>query len=203
MKKHFCRIFAPMKKILIIDNYDSFVYNIVQLLRESPIPVAFDIVYNDKINFNRLSEYHGLLLSPGPGVPAEAGKLLPLIRHCQHSHTILGVCLGHQAIAEAFGGKLSHLRQPLHGHASQLTFSIDGDPLLTGAEHPVVVGRYHSWTVSPDEFPNYLSIGAFDEEGHIMSIHHRSLPIHGVQFHPESHISNCGHTLINNWLKSF
>lgn len=191
-----------MKKILVIDNYDSFVFNIVQLLREAPEAPLFDIVHNDSIDFTRLEEYGGLLLSPGPGVPSEAGELECLIRRCSYSHSILGICLGHQAIAEVFGAGLLNLPFPLHGHHSVLTQVGEGDPLLRGLEMPAVVGRYHSWVVNPDGFPKDLQVTSVDESGNIMSLKHCNLPIFGVQYHPESYMSNCGNVLISNWLNT-
>ncbi len=191
-----------MKKILVIDNYDSFVFNIVQLLREAPETPLFDMVHNDCIDFTCLDKYGGLLLSPGPGVPSEAGELNHLIRKCGHSHSILGICLGHQAIAEVFGAGLLNLPFPLHGHHSVLTQVGGGDPLLDGLEMPAVVGRYHSWVVNPEAFPKDLQVTSVDESGNIMSLRHSGLPIFGVQYHPESYISNCGKVLISNWLRT-
>ncbi len=191
-----------MKKILVIDNYDSFVFNIVQLLREAPETPLFDMVHNDCIDFTRLEEYGGLLLSPGPGVPSEAGELNKLIEKCSHSHSILGICLGHQAIAEVFGAKLVNLPFPLHGHHSLLTPVGEGDMLLRELDGPAVVGRYHSWVVDPEGLPEDLQVTSVDESGNIMSLKHRSLPVFGVQYHPESYMSNCGKILISNWLRT-
>lgn len=191
-----------MKKILVIDNYDSFVFNIVQLLKEAEEAPYFEVVRNDEIDFSSLDGYGGLLLSPGPGLPAEAGDLIPLVRKCARSHSVLGICLGHQAIAEAFGGSLLHLPAPLHGHCSILSSRTGADPLLAGAMQPVKVGRYHSWVVNPVNLPDCLEVTSRDEEGHIMSLRHRSLRIFGVQYHPESYMSTCGRILIDNWLKT-
>jgi len=191
-----------MKKILVIDNYDSFVFNIVQLLREAPEAPQFDIVHNDCIDFSKLEEYGGLLLSPGPGVPSEAGELNSLIKKCVYSHSMLGICLGHQAIAEVFGTGLLNMPFPLHGHHSVLTQVGEGDPLLYGMEGQVVVGRYHSWVVNSEDFPQDLQVTSVDEAGNIMSLKHRQLPIFGVQYHPESYMSNCGKCLISNWLNT-
>ena len=191
-----------MKKILVIDNYDSFVFNIVHLLREAPEAPQFDIVHNDCIDFSKLEEYGGLLLSPGPGVPSEAGELNSLIKKCVYSHSMLGICLGHQAIAEVFGAGLLNMPFPLHGHHSVLTQVGEGDPLLYGMEGQVVVGRYHSWVVNSEDFPQDLQVTSVDEAGNIMSLKHRQLPIFGVQYHPESYMSNCGKCLISNWLNT-
>ena len=191
-----------MKKILVVDNYDSFVFNIVQLLRESPEAVDWEVVRNDAIDFSRLRSDAGILISPGPGLPVEAGELLPLIEYCKNTHPMLGICLGHQAIAEVFGASLSHLSAPLHGHRSALRVVDPRDLLLNGLEDPVTVGRYHSWVVAPETMPADLRVSSFDEQEHIMSFYHVSLPIHGIQFHPESCISSCGREIMANWLAS-
>ncbi|MEQ2909215.1 anthranilate synthase component II [Butyricimonas faecihominis] len=190
---------SKIKNILVIDNHDSFVYNLVQILRENE-HCQFDIVYNDQIDFSSLSRYDKILLSPGPGIPAEAGELLALIEHCKTTHDILGVCLGHQAIAESFGASLQQLPLPKHGHESPLTIVDPTDILYHGLTYPVQVGRYHSWIVNPHTLPSCLRISALDEEGHIMSLYHTTLPIRGVQYHPESIITRQGCQMINNWI---
>ena len=139
---------SKIKNILVIDNHDSFVYNLVQILRENE-HCQFDIVYNDQIDFSSLGNYDKILLSPGPGIPAEAGELLTLIEHCKTTHDILGVCLGHQAIAESFGASLQQLPHPKHGHESPLTIVDSTDILYHDLTYPVQVGRYHSWIVNP------------------------------------------------------
>lgn len=187
-----------MKKILIVDNYDSFVYNLVQILRESGR--AFDIVRNDGIPFDRLSDYRRLLLSPGPGVPLEAGGLLRLIDLCHTTHSILGVCLGHQAIGEYFGAKVRQLSRPKHGHASPLRILEPDDALYRGVENGTRVGRYHSWVLDRDTLPFCLLPTAVDEDGNVMSFTHRTLPVFGVQYHPESVITVQGQTIVRNWL---
>lgn len=190
-----------MKKLLVIDNYDSFVFNIVQLLRESAAAPGFEVVRNDQIPLEHLEGYGGILLSPGPGLPSEAGDLMRLIHICRHSHPMLGICLGHQALAEAFGSALYQLPRPLHGHRTELKITDRADPLFAGlAGRRLLVGRYHSWVVDPATLPSELVASSCDEEGHIMSFYHRTLPIHGLQFHPESYISNCGKELLENWL---
>ena len=190
-----------MKKILVIDNYDSFVHNAVQLLRESSEPVNITIQLNDRIDFEKFGDYDGILLSPGPGIPEEAGDLMAAIGQIVRQRIpVLGICLGHQALARAFGAELRQLSAPLHGHPTTLTVTDTGDLLLQKIAPPLIVGRYHSWVVDPDSMPEELIASSHDEAGHIMSFYHRNLPIHGVQFHPESCISNCGSALIRNWL---
>ena len=176
-------IFVFMKKVLVIDNYDSFVYNVIQLLREAVVPVGYDIVRNDKIDFSGL------------------GELLKLIEFCKYTHPILGICLGHQAIAETFGASLYNLSRPLHGHRSVLKKVDEHDPLFEDLADPIQVGRYHSWVIDPETMPGELITSSIDEQGHIMSFYHTELPIHGIQFHPESYISDCGSGIIRNWLK--
>lgn len=187
-----------MEKILIVDNYDSFVYNLVQILRESGH--AFDIVRNDCIPFDRLSDYRRLLLSPGPGVPLEAGGLLRLIDLCHTTHSILGVCLGHQAVGEYFGAKVRQLSRPKHGHASQLCILEPDDALYRGVENGTRVGRYHSWVLDRDTLPSCLLPTAVDEDGNVMSFTHRTLPVFGVQYHPESVMTVQGEAIVRNWL---
>ena len=163
--------------------------------------VGYDIVRNDKIDFSGLGDYGGILLSPGPGIPAEAGELLKLIEFCKYTHPILGICLGHQAIAETFGASLYNLSRPLHGHRSVLKKVDEHDPLFEDLADPIQVGRYHSWVIDPETMPGELITSSIDEQGHIMSFYHTELPIHGIQFHPESYISDCGSGIIRNWLK--
>ena len=188
-----------MKRILVIDNHDSFVYNLVQILRENE-HCLFDIVYNDRIDFSTLNRYDKLLLSPGPGIPSEAGDLLRLIDTCKTTHSILGVCLGHQAIAECFGARLQQLDYPKHGHTSPLTIVDNSDIIYQDIISPVQVGRYHSWIIDPQTLPSFLKVSALDEDGNIMSFYHESLPLHGVQYHPESIITTHGKEIINNWV---
>lgn len=193
--------FASVKKILVIDNYDSFVYNVVQLLRESSDHVTVEVRRNDRIDLAILGNYDGVVLSPGPGIPEEAIGLMTAIREIVSKRIpVLGICLGHQALAESFGVALEQMPAPLHGHATTLTIFDTNDPLLQGLRHPVVVGRYHSWRLCPGTMPDELIVSSCDEQGNIMSFYHRTLPAHGVQFHPESCISNGGTELIHNWL---
>jgi anthranilate synthase component 2 len=189
-------------KILIVDNHDSFVYNIVQIVRESSINGCIpEIVVwqNDGIDFNRLHEFDGIILSPGPGIPNEAGKLLNLISAVESKLPILGVCLGMQAIAEHFGAELEQLASPLHGHVTHLKIILNDDVIMNMPKTSVV-GRYHSWVVRKDNLPQCLRITSLDEQDNIMSLSHAYLPIYGVQFHPESIMSNCGKIIIENFL---
>jgi anthranilate synthase component 2 len=194
-----------MKKILIIDNYDSFVYNIVQLLKETT-ECEVDVVMNDKVPFYKLCEYKHIILSPGPGLPGESGDLLKVIETCKLSSSILGICLGHQAIACHFGAKLLKLSQPLHGHASTISITYNSDPIIgrigqsREIASPLIAGLYNSWVVDPLSLPQELSCGSVNERGEIMSIFHKELPFFGVQFHPESIISTRGEDIMKNWL---
>ncbi len=186
-----------MKKVLVINNHDSFVYNLIGLLKEIE-EVEYKIMQNDQIDFGQLKNYQYILLSPGPGIPQEANQLMQVIDHTQKTHSILGVCLGHQAINEYFGGTLKQIPLPKHGHLSTLQITNNKDILFQGIGSPIQVGRYHSWTI--DQLGDSLEISSIDEEDNIMSIFHIEYPIHSVQFHPESIISNCGKAIIKNWL---
>lgn len=191
-----------MMRILIIDNYDSFVFNIVQLIKETAYKPLFDVVKNDAIPFDTLNHYQGIILSPGPGIPSEAGDLMKLIDLCATTHSILGICLGHQAIIEYFEGKIINLRTPMHGHRSYLTITDSTDSLFRNIKDGTAIGRYHSWSADKSSLPACLTVSSYDEEGNVMSVKHNNLPIHGLQFHPESYISECGSSIINNWLES-
>ena len=191
-----------MMRILIIDNYDSFVFNIVQLIKETAYKPLFDVVKNDAIPLDTLNHYQGIILSPGPGIPSEAGDLMKLIDLCATTHSILGICLGHQAIIEYFGGKIINLRAPMHGHRSYLTITDSTDSLFRNIKDGTAIGRYHSWSADKSSLPACLTVSSYDEEGNVMSVKHNNLPIHGLQFHPESYISECGSSIINNWLES-
>ena len=188
-----------MREILIVDNYDSFVYN-VQHLVINAAGIKPVIVKNNSIPFETIGRYSHILLSPGPGLPDEAGDLIKLIDTCHKSHSILGICLGHQAIAQYFGAGLINLSHPLHGHTSAITLTSPEDPLLKDFNDTDKVGLYHSWAVSPHLFPKQLVIGSRNEQNIIMSIYHKWLPVFGVQFHPESVISTKGVKIIENWL---
>lgn len=185
-------------KTIVIDNYDSFTYNLVQLLRD--LGAKVDVVRNDRFELAQLAAYDKIVLSPGPGIPTEAGLLMDVIRRYATTKSILGVCLGHQAIGEAFGGRLENLSDVFHGVATEGSI-IAPDPIFRGLPARITMGRYHSWVVSREHFPACLEITAESDEGQIMALRHRELDIHGIQFHPESVLTPDGRTIINNWLQ--
>lgn len=191
-------------KLLVFDNYDSFTYNLVHLV-EKLIHVKVDVYRNDQIALEQVKDYDKIILSPGPGIPVEAGLLLPLIKEYAATKSILGVCLGHQAIGEAFGGQLINLSTVYHGVATPVKVLNDGAQpksyLFNGLPQEIEVGRYHSWVVSKDGFPAELEITAEDESGMIMGLQHKSYDVQGVQFHPESVLTPKGEAIIKNWLK--
>ena len=186
-------------KILLFDNYDSFTYNLLHILKELGADV--EVHRNDKISLEEIERFDKILLSPGPGIPEEAGILLPLIRRYAPTKSILGVCLGEQAIGEAFGATLINLTDVHHGVCSDIRI-VAKDPSFEGLEPGIRVGRYHSWAVSKENFPDCLEITAVDtEEGQIMGLRHREYDVRGIQFHPESVLTPKGKTLIENWLR--
>jgi anthranilate synthase component 2 len=207
-------------KILVFDNYDSFTYNLVHLVQKITGDKV-DVYRNDQIPMEKVAEYDKIILSPGPGVPKEAGMLLPLIKEYAPSKSILGVCLGHQAIGEAFGGSLVNLSTVYHGVAtpvkivkretsnvktnsegvSRLTSHVSQD-LFYGLADEISVGRYHSWIISEEDFPDELEITARDENNYIMALQHKTFDVQGVQFHPESVLTPDGETILRNWLKA-
>lgn len=188
--------------ILLIDNRDSFVYNVKALIEQCNVADRVDVVPNDKIDFGRLGYYSGIVLSPGPGIPNEAADMPKLIDICENSHSILGICLGHQAIAEHFGAKLHNLPHPLHGKQGKLKVVKPEDILLRGLSCCETIGHYHSWVVAWEELPECIEVTATDNENNIMSFSHKSKPLYGLQFHPESFMSSCGKTIVQNWLLS-
>lgn len=194
-------------KLLLVDNHDSFVYNIVGLLERvrtihSDLHFTWDVILNDQISIGDVASYDALILSPGPGIPSEAGKLMEIISVYANKLPILGICLGFQAIAESFGAHLVHLPVTRHGHPSRLIGIDPADPLLGKlATTSPTVGRYHSWGIAPTSLPDTLIATSFDEEGNLMSIRHRDLPLFGTQFHPESIISDCGLHILASYLK--
>ena len=188
--------------ILLIDNRDSFVYNVKALIEQCNVADRVDVVQNDKIDFGRLGYYSGIVLSPGPGIPNEAADMPKLIDICENTHSILGICLGHQAIAEHFGAKLHNLPHPLHGKQGKLKVVKPDDILLRGLSCCETIGHYHSWVVAWEELPECIEVTATDNENNIMSFSHKSKPLYGLQFHPESFMTSCGKTIVQNWLLS-
>ncbi len=186
-----------MERILVVDNYDSFTYNLVHLI-EKISDVQIDVFRNDQIALDAVAQYDRIVLSPGPGIPSEAGLLLPLIQRYWNQKPMLGVCLGHQAIAEALGGTLRNLDQVFHGVASPLTLEKDSGFLFQHLSSGMLVGRYHSWVV--ENLPPQLRVTARDEQIEIMAFQHDSLPLAGVQFHPESIMTEHGEVLLRNFL---
>jgi anthranilate synthase component II len=185
-------------KVLVFDNYDSFTYNLVHLIAKEP-GVAVTVKRNDEIALEDIGAFDKIVLSPGPGIPAEAGLLLPLIAAYAPMKPILGVCLGHQAIGESFGGNLVNLTQVYHGVATPITH-LNKSYLFKGLSATITVGRYHSWVISENNFPTELVITATDDNGFVMGLQHTKYDIQGVQFHPESVLTPDGETMIKNWL---
>jgi anthranilate synthase component II len=192
-------------KILVFDNYDSFTYNLVHLV-EKIMHLKVDVYRNDQLPLEKAKQYDKIILSPGPGIPEEAGQLLPLIKEYAASKSILGVCLGHQAIGQAFGGRLTNLSTVYHGVATkiQVGSSKSGvkSPLFNGLPEEIEVGRYHSWVVAKEDFPTELEITAEDENGYIMALQHKTYDVQGVQFHPESVLTPVGEHIMRNWLSA-
>ena len=186
-------------KIVIIDNYDSFTYNLAHLVKELGVEVT--VYRNDQFELPQLEAFDKIILSPGPGIPSEAGLLLDVIHTYAGKKPMLGVCLGHQAIGEAFGAKLTNLSDVFHGVATEGT-QFDNDPIFAGLPKRIVMGRYHSWVVSKDGLPECLEVTAESDEGQIMALRHKTLDIHGIQFHPESVLTPEGKTMIGNWLNA-
>lgn len=187
-----------MKRIVIIDNYDSFTYNLSHLVKELGADVT--VYRNDKFEMSRLEAFDKIILSPGPGIPSEAGFMPDVIKTYAGRKPILGVCLGHQAIGEHFGGTLVNLDHVFHGIATEGT-QLGNDYIFAGLPERMVMGRYHSWVVSKEKFPECLEIIAESDEGQIMALRHKTLDIRGIQFHPESVLTTEGKTMISNWLK--
>jgi anthranilate synthase component II len=185
-------------KILVFDNYDSFTYNLVHLV-EKVCDYDIQVHRNDKIALEEINEYDKILLSPGPGIPNEAGILLEVIKEYGASKDILGVCLGLQAIGEAFGGKLKNLDEVYHGVATPVQV-LKNDQLFKDCPAEFKAGRYHSWVVDKAGLPDCLEVTATDEQGNIMAMRHKTLRVKGVQFHPESILSEYGEQIIRNWI---
>jgi anthranilate synthase component 2 len=190
-------------KILVFDNYDSFTYNLVHLV-EKILHQSVEVYRNDKLPLEKVKAYDKIILSPGPGIPEEAGLLLPLIKEYAASKSILGVCLGHQAIGQAFGGELTNLSTVYHGVALPVNAVTGSDGrknvLFNGLPDSFDVGRYHSWVVSEQNFPEALEITARDDNNYIMALQHKKYDVQGVQFHPESVLTPLGEKIMRNWL---
>jgi anthranilate synthase component 2 len=186
-------------KILIFDNYDSFTYNLVHLVKELGYKDV-EVHRNNKIALEEIEKFDKIILSPGPGIPSEAGLLLPLIKRYAPVKSILGVCLGHQAIAEAFGGNLINLDNVYHGVATPVHITSD-HRIFKGLPPTIEVGRYHSWIADSENFPEELQITAIDDEGQIMALRHKTFDVHGVQFHPESVLTPDGKEIVKHFLQ--
>lgn len=188
-------------KILVLDNYDSFTYNLVHLVKALGY-TNLDVVRNDKIALEDVAQYDKIILSPGPGIPSEAGILLDVIKKYAPSKPILGVCLGHQAIGEAFGGNLTNLSKVYHGIATKTKVTKTDELLFKDMPKEIEVGRYHSWIVDKEGFPEELEITAEDDGGFIMALRHKKYNVCGVQFHPESILTPEGAKILENWLSN-
>lgn len=186
-------------KLLVIDNYDSFTYNLVQYLRELG-PISIDVVRNDQIALEAIAAYDALVLSPGPGLPEQAGLLLDIIKMYTGCKPILGICLGHQAIGQVFGASLQNLTKVYHGLATPIEL-LTHTGIFEEQNSPLVVGRYHSWVVNDEALPHCLEVLARDEQGQIMAFQHQEHPTVGLQFHPESVLTPTGKALLNNFLQ--
>ena len=186
--------------ILLIDNYDSFTYNLVHMVRARG-GVTVTVKRNDQVTLEEVSRFATIILSPGPGIPSEAGLMPEIVREFGPTKTIFGVCLGHQCIGEVYGAKLRNIATPVHGKATPITRIAANDPILRGLPEQIDVGRYHSWVVDREGFPDtVLEITAVDAAGEIMGLRHREYRVFGVQFHPESILTPCGATIIENAL---
>ena len=185
-------------KIVIIDNYDSFTYNLSHLIKE--IGAEVTVIRNDQFTLNQLEPFDKIVLSPGPGIPSEAGLLLDVIKTYKGRKPILGVCLGHQAIGEVFGGTLENLSDVFHGVATEGT-QFSNDYIFDSLPKRITMGRYHSWVVSRENFPTSLEVTAVSDEGQIMALKHKNYDIHGIQFHPESVLTPEGKTIVKNFIE--
>lgn len=186
-----------MKKVLVIDNYDSFTYNLVHYLEDLNCDVT--VVRNDKLELEDVEPYDKIVLSPGPGIPDEAGLLKAIIEKYAPTKSILGVCLGLQAIGEVFGGSLINLDDVYHGVATQVEICVDDETIFKGLDKKIEVGRYHSWVVHTN-LPECLEATSFDENGQIMSLRHKTFDVKGVQYHPESVLTPNGKKILENWV---
>jgi len=189
-----------MKKILVIDNYDSFVYNLVHYLEDLGCEVI--VKRNDQLQLEDVEPFDKVLLSPGPGIPDEAGLLKEIIKTYANTKSIFGVCLGQQAIGEVFGGRIINLDDVYHGVATPVKRSVTDEILFQGITSTFEVGRYHSWVVDDKNLPSCLEVTSYDENGQVMSLRHRELDVRGVQFHPESVLTPEGKKMLENWVNS-
>ncbi len=185
-------------RVLILDNYDSFTYNLVQIIRDLPglVPV---VKRNRAITVEEASTFDAIVLSPGPGLPEEAGIMPELITRLAPKLPILGVCLGHQAIAQSFGAKLQNMNRPHHGVATRMTIQLPSSVLFQDLPEQIEVGRYHSWVVDPATVPDCLRVTALDDQGEIMALEHKYYPVYGLQFHPESILTPDGETMVHTF----
>ncbi len=188
------------KKLLVIDNYDSFVYNLVHYLEDLGCEVT--VKRNDQLRLEEIEPFQKILLSPGPGIPDEAGLLKEIIAKYATTKSIFGVCLGQQAIGEVFGGNLINLDEVYHGVATHVTLSVNDALLFKGLDTTFDVGRYHSWVVADKNLPDCLEVTSYDENGQIMSLRHKELDVRGVQFHPESVLTPDGKKMLENWINN-
>jgi anthranilate synthase component 2 len=188
-----------MNKVLVIDNYDSFTYNLVHYLEDLDCEVT--VVRNDKLDLEDVEPYEKIVLSPGPGIPDEAGLLKAIIEKYASTKSILGVCLGQQAIGEVFGGFLVNLDEVYHGVATNVTITVDNEIMFNGLNKTIEVGRYHSWVVDSN-LPDCLEATSFDENGQIMSLRHKKYDVKGVQYHPESVLTPDGKKMLENWVNN-
>jgi anthranilate synthase component 2 len=189
-------------KILVFDNYDSFTYNLVHIIRHLGYGNDMDIVRNDKITLKEVDRYDKILLSPGPGLPVDAGIMESLIKTYSMNKSILGICLGHQGIAEVFGARLYNMPVVLHGVTKTARLISSNEPLFLNIPGEVKVCRYHSWAVDKDSVPDELEITALDEDEVIMGIKHKKFDVRGLQFHPEAYLTEHGIEMISNWLRN-
>ena len=188
-----------MIKVLVIDNYDCFTYNLVHYLEDLNCDVT--VVRNDKLDLEDVKPFDKIVLSPGPGIPDEAGLLKDIIKEYAPTKSILGVCLGQQAIGEVFGGRLINLDEVYHGVATNVKVTVDDESLFNGIGKTIEVGRYHSWVVDPN-LPKELEATSFDENGQVMSLRHKVYDVKGVQYHPESVLTPKGKQILKNWVSS-
>ena len=190
-----------MRKVLLLDNYDSFTFNLFQLVGEACGALP-DVFRNDEITLEAAEKYDKILLSPGPGLPSEAGIMPEIVRHLAPTKSILGVCLGHQCVAENFGARLENMPRVCHGFGLETIVTLTEETLFRGMPEKFQSGRYHSWTVSLENLPDCLEITAKDADGRVMALRHRRFDVRGVQFHPESVLTPEGAIIIRNWLEN-